>query len=89
MQKDVKDQIIGGLSDGDTIEDSLQMSNLMLLATVKVERQPKRNVLKSTILMRLLLPSESHSKHHYSLNKQSAQGAGPPSQRRKKLLSSI
>ena len=35
MQKGVRDQIIENLSNGDTIEDLLQMSNLTLQATVK------------------------------------------------------
>jgi len=48
------------------------------LLNVEVERQPKRIILKSSILPRSLLPSKSHSKHHHSLNKQSAQGVGPP-----------
>ena len=35
MQKGVRDQIIEGLSDGDTIEDLLQMSNPTLQAAVE------------------------------------------------------
>ena len=41
MEKNIQDQIIEGIKDGDTVEDLLQEHNLTLAPSAAVKRQQK------------------------------------------------